>query len=111
MTDALARQSIQRWTGQLVPPDTWARRIRAVLAPDRPVHADVAACATALSAHFGIEWDITEASPEELAELGEWIELYKRHRRLIHSGRVVRLDTPDDTAWMTASSPLTVPPP
>jgi len=25
--------------------------------------------------------------------------LYKRHRGLIHSGRVVRVGTPDDTAW------------
>ncbi len=34
------------------------------------------------------------------AELAGWIELYKRHRGLIHSGRVVRIGTPDDTAWM-----------
>jgi alpha-galactosidase len=57
-------------------------------------------CATALFAHFGIEWDIAQASQEELAELGQWIELYRRYRRLIHSGRVVRLETSDDTAWM-----------
>ena len=57
-------------------------------------------CATALFGHLGIEWDITQASNEELAELAAWIQLYKRHRALIHSGRMVRLDTPDDTAWM-----------
>jgi len=57
-------------------------------------------CATALFAHFGIEWDISEASQEELAELVQWIQLYKRYRHIIHSGRVVRLETPDDTAWM-----------
>jgi alpha-galactosidase len=40
MTDALARQPIQRWTGQLVPPEyLGAHVVRAVLAPDRPVHA------------------------------------------------------------------------
>jgi alpha-galactosidase len=57
-------------------------------------------CATALFGHFGIEWDITEAAPEELAELAAWVQLYKQHRALIHAGRVVRIDTPDDTAWM-----------
>jgi alpha-galactosidase len=57
-------------------------------------------CATALFGHLGIEWDITQASQEELAELAAWIQLYKQHRELLHSGRVVRLDTPDDTAWM-----------
>jgi len=57
-------------------------------------------CATALFGHFGIEWDITQASQEELAELAQWIELYKRYRRLIHTGRVARLETPDDSAWM-----------
>jgi alpha-galactosidase len=57
-------------------------------------------CATALFGHFGIEWDITQAAPEELAELAAWIQLYKQQRALIHAGRVVRIDTPDDTAWM-----------
>jgi alpha-galactosidase len=39
-------------------------------------------------------------TPEELAELAAWIQLYKQHRALIHAGRIVRIDTPDDTAWM-----------
>ena len=50
--------------------------------------------------HFGIEWDLTEADADDLAELAAWIRLYKRHRVLIHAGRMVRIDTPDDTAWM-----------
>ena len=57
-------------------------------------------CATALFGHLGIEWDITQASEEELAELAAWIQLYKQHRALLHTGRVTRIDTPDDTAWM-----------
>jgi alpha-galactosidase len=75
-------------------------RVRAVLAPDRALHADVAARCQALFGHLGIEADITQLSDDDLAELAGWIELYKRHRVLIHSGRVVRVDTPDDTAWM-----------
>lgn len=50
--------------------------------------------------HFGIEWDLTEADDDDLAELAAWIRLYKQHRALIHSGRMVRIETPDDTAWM-----------
>ena len=57
-------------------------------------------CATALFGHFGIEWDLTEADDDDLAELAAWIRLYKQHRALIHAGRMVRIDTPDDTAWM-----------
>jgi alpha-galactosidase len=56
--------------------------------------------ATALFGHFGIEWDLTQAGDDDIAELAGWIGLDKRHRGLIHSGRVVRPDTPDDTAWM-----------
>jgi alpha-galactosidase len=57
-------------------------------------------CATALFGHFGIEWDLTEATGADLTELAAWIRLYQQHRALIHVGRVVRIDTPDDTAWM-----------
>ncbi len=101
MTDALARQSIQRWTGQLVPPEYLGAHVSAPFSHQTGRYMPMSLrCATALFAQFGIEWDITQASQEELAELAQWIELYKRHRRLIHSGRVVRLETPDDTAWM-----------
>ena len=101
MTDALARQSIQRWTGQLVPPEYLGAHVSAPFSHQTGRYMPLSLrCATALFAHFGIEWEITRASQEELAELAEWIQLYKRHRRLIHSGRVVRLETPDDTAWL-----------
>jgi alpha-galactosidase len=56
--------------------------------------------ATALFGHFGIEADITAMSEDDRAELEAWIGLYKRHRALIHSGRMVRVDTPDDSAWV-----------
>ncbi|HLN70544.1 MAG TPA: alpha-galactosidase, partial [Streptosporangiaceae bacterium] len=100
-TDALARQPIQRWTGQLVPPEYLGAHVSAPFSHQTGRYMPLSLrCATALFGHFGIEWDITQASREELAELGQWIELYKRHRRLIHSGRVVRLETPDEGAWM-----------
>jgi alpha-galactosidase len=101
MTDALARQSIQRWTGQLVPPEYLGAHISAPFSHQTGRYMPLPLrCATALFGHFGIEWDLTEAGDADRAELADWIGLYKQHRGLIHSGRVVRLDTPDDTACM-----------
>ncbi len=101
MTDALARQSIQRWTGQLVPPEYLGAHVAAPFSHQTGRYMPMSLRgATALFGHFGVEADITRTSPEDLAELADWIGLYKRHRGLIHSGRMVRLDTPDDTAWM-----------
>jgi alpha-galactosidase len=101
MTDALARQSIQRWTGQLVPPEYLGAHVAAPFSHQTGRYMPMSLRgATALFGHFGIEADITQTSPEDLAELADWIGLYRQHRGLIHSGRMVRLDTPDDTAWM-----------
>ena len=101
MTDALARQSIQRWTGQLVPPEYLGAHVSAPFSHQTGRYMPMSLRgATALFGHFGIEADITQASADDFAELADWIRLYKRHRALIHSGRVVRIDTPDDTAWM-----------
>lgn len=101
MTDALARQAIQRWTGQLVPPEYLGAHVSAAFSHQTGRYMPMSLRgATALFGHLGIEADITQASAGDLAELAGWIELYKRHRGLVHSGRVVRIDTPDDTAWM-----------
>ena len=101
MTDALARQSIQRWTGQLVPPEYLGAHVSAPFSHQSGRYMPLSLRgATALFGHFGIEWDVTQATPEELAELAAWIQLYQQHRALIHAGRLVRIDTPDDTAWM-----------
>jgi alpha-galactosidase len=101
MTDALARQSIQRWTGQLVPPEYLGAHVSAPFSHQTGRYMPMSLRGvTALFGHLGIEADITQAGPDDTVELAGWIELYKRHRALIHSGRVVRLDTPDDTAWL-----------
>jgi alpha-galactosidase len=101
MTDALARQTIQRWTGQLVPPEYLGAHVSAPFSHQTGRYMPLSLrCATALFGHFGVEWDITRADPGARAELAAWIALYKRHRELIHSGLVRRVDTPDDTAWM-----------
>jgi alpha-galactosidase len=101
MTDALARQSIQRWTAQLLPPEYLGAHVSAPFAHQTGRYMPLSLrCATALFGHMGIEWDVTQASSEDLELLAAWIELYKRHRDLIHTGRTIRLDTADDTAWM-----------
>jgi alpha-galactosidase len=101
MTDALARQSIQRWTGQLVPPEYLGAHVSATFSHQTGRYMPMSLRgATALYGHLGIEADVTQLGQDDIAELAGWIELYKRHRALIHSGRMVRIDTPDDTAWM-----------
>jgi alpha-galactosidase len=101
MTDALARQSIQRWTAQLVPPEYCGAHVSAPVNDQTGRDLPLALRAgTALFGHFGIEWDLTAADPASLAELAGWVRLYKAHRALIHSGRVSRADAPDGTALM-----------
>ncbi|HET7388993.1 MAG TPA: alpha-galactosidase [Nocardioidaceae bacterium] len=97
--DALDRQAIQRWTGVFLPPEL----IGAHVGPPRShttgrVHDSSFRAATALFGHAGIEWDITGADESELADLSGWIEFYKRHRGLLHTGRLVHADHPDPAA-------------
>ncbi|MET9652184.1 alpha-galactosidase [Streptomyces sp. NPDC006460] len=100
MTDAVDRQSIQRWTGQLLPPEYLGAHVAAPFSmySGRYTPLDFRA-ATAFFGHFGIEWDIREARAEDRAVLKGWVDLYKEHRALLHSGRVVRGDDSDDRAW------------
>lgn len=93
--EALERQRIQRWTAQLLP-------IELVDAHACPSPGHTAGRShdlsfrliTALFGHAGIEWDITQATPEERATLRSWADFYKANRALLHTGRVVRLDHP-----------------
>jgi alpha-galactosidase len=55
---------------------------------------------TALFGSFGIEWDLTTATDEELEELAGWVARYKRFRPLLHSGRVVRPESSDEAVLL-----------
>ena len=101
MTDALARQSIQRWTGQLVPPEYLGAHISAPVnhQTGRQLSLDFRA-ATAFFGDLGIEWDITTATAAERARLADWIALYKDRRGLLHGGRLVRVDSSDEQYWI-----------
>jgi alpha-galactosidase len=96
MTDAVARQQIQRWTAQLVAPEYAGAHISAPTSHTtrRTLSLDFRA-ATAMFGAFGIEWDLTEASETDLDSLAGWIERFKRFRPLLHSGRVVRPESSD----------------
>jgi alpha-galactosidase len=94
--DALERQTIQRWTGLLLPPELVGSHVGPPTAHTTGrTHTLGFRAATALFGHFGIEWDIASASEKERAELAEWIGVYKAERDLLHSGRVVHGDGDD----------------
>ena len=83
--DALERQTIQRWTALLLP-------LELIGAHVGPPHSHTTGrtqdlpfrVATALFGHFGIEWDIASASPEEQDALAEAVAFYKEVRPLLH---------------------------
>ena len=96
MTDALARQDIQRWTGQLVAPEYLGAHVSAPVNHQTGRVLDLGfRAATAFFGDLGVEWDIASASESERAQLAAWIALYKQHRELLHSGVVVRVNTGD----------------
>jgi alpha-galactosidase len=96
MTDALSRQQIQRWTTQLVAPEYLGAHVSAPTSHQTGRTLTLAfRAATALFCGFGIEWDLTSAGEEDLDELARWVQLHKRHRRLLHTGRVVRPESSD----------------
>lgn len=95
-TDALARQSIQRWSAQLVAPEYLGAHVSAPTSHQTGRASSLAfRAATAFPFAFGIEWDLRSASPEDLDALAEWIDLHKRFRPLLHSGRFFRCDLSD----------------
>ena len=68
--DALERQSIQRWTGLLLPPELVGAHVGPPRSHTSGRRHDLSFRAgTALFGHFGIEWDIASASEQERAEL------------------------------------------
>ena len=94
--DALERQTIQRWTAQLLPPELVGSHVGGPASHTTGRrHALGFRAGTALFGHLGVEWDLTGASEAERAELAAWVALHKRHRALLHGGAVVRADHPD----------------
>jgi alpha-galactosidase len=100
--DPLDRQSMMRWTGQLLPPELLGAHIASgVSHTTGRSHTVAFRAGTAFPGHLGIEWDLARASAEELAELTAWVALHKRHRALLHHGVVVRVDQPEPTLYVS----------
>lgn len=99
--DALARQHIQRWTAQLVPAEYLGAHVSSPASHQthRWLPLDLRA-GTALFGHLGVEWDLSTATEPELRALTRWIDVYRRHRALLHGGRLARLDPETDGAWV-----------
>ncbi|MBB4763574.1 alpha-galactosidase [Amorphoplanes digitatis] len=91
------RQRMLRWTSQLVAPEYLGAHIASGRSHVTGRRHDLGfRAATAVFGHLGIEWDLAEATPEEAAELREWIAFYRRRRDLLLDGDIVRLDGYDD---------------
>ena len=94
--DPLERQQMHRWTAQLIPPEMMGAHIASGRSHTTGRNHDLNfRASTAVFGHLGVEWDLARASSEELEELAQWIAFYKKHRRLLLTGELVRLDTPD----------------
>ncbi|MEU0185838.1 alpha-galactosidase [Streptomyces sp. NPDC006207] len=99
--DPVERQSIQRWTGQLLPPELVGAHVGPTPSHTTArVGSDTFRLATALFGHPGIEQDITRCTPEERARLTAWTALYRELRPLLHGGRTVRADLQGDATLL-----------
>jgi alpha-galactosidase len=97
--DALERQAIQRHASMLIPPEVIGAHIGPPTAHTTGrTHTLAFRAATALFGHLGIEWNLLTLDADELAELAAWVELYKRHRELLHGSDTVRVDHDDPHA-------------
>ena len=99
--DALERQTIQRWTSQIIPPELLGTHIGPTQGHQtgRTLALSMRA-ATALFGHAGIEWNVTEATAEERKHLASWAKYYKDNRSHLHSGKMVRVDYPEVHAYL-----------
>jgi alpha-galactosidase len=99
--DALARQLIQRWSAQFVPPELLGTHIGSYPSHQSGKSTPLAMrAATALFGHAGIEWDITSTDDSERKLLRDWGTYYKENRKWMHQGMMIRVDHPDAAAYL-----------
>ena len=91
--DAHERHRLVRWTGLTLPPEVMGTHVGSVRdhTTGRRLSLDFRA-GSAIFGHFGVEWDLTSADPDEVGQLRTWIERYKHERSLLHTGTVVNAD-------------------
>lgn len=102
--DALERASIQRWTSLLVPAELMGTHIGPATAHTTHRTVDLGfRMLMALQGHPGLEWDITSCSEDELEALAAWTSLARELRPLLHTGDLVRSESPDGTVLVTGT--------
>ena len=96
--DPIERLQIQKYTGLIVPPELMGAHLTSprVHSTRRTVGLDLSG-GVAMFGHFGIEWNLTKLNDDWMRRVGEWVELHRRHRDLIHTGRLVHADQWDAT--------------
>ncbi|WP_330474973.1 alpha-galactosidase [Terrabacter sp. C0L_2] len=102
--DALERANIQRWTSLLVPAELMGTHIGPATAHTTHRTVDLGfRMLMALQGHPGLEWDITTCSDDELDALTRWTALARELRPLLHTGDLVRSESPDGTVLVTGT--------
>jgi alpha-galactosidase len=94
--DPHERLEIQRYTGLIVPPEMQGTHI----GPERAHttgRTNILAyrAEKALWGHMGIEVDLSVLPSEEFAAIGEWLQIHRKFRHLLHTGAVVHADLVD----------------
>ena len=99
--DALERQYIQRYTQFVIPPEMLGSHIGPTEShTTHRTHSLHFRAISALFGHAGLEWDLTQTTDEERSALKSWAQYYKLNRALLHTGRMVRVEQPDDSAFV-----------
>ena len=99
--DALERQYINRNTSIVIAPELLGTHIGPTKAHSTGrTHSHTFRANTALWGHAGLEWNLTEATDAERKMLASWISFYKAKRSLLHSGRTVRAEHADSSAYL-----------
>jgi alpha-galactosidase len=98
--DPLERQQIQRYSQFAIPPELLGSHIGPTKSHQtHRVHSLNFRAITALFGHAGIEWDLTQTNSSEREVLTQWAKYYKANRSLIHSGKLIRLQTEEPSSY------------
>lgn len=99
--DSLERQSINRNTMIAIAPELLGTHVGPTKAHSTGrTHSHTFRATTALWGHAGLEWDLTEANPDELELLTNWITYYKAKRGLLHTGKVIRTEHAEPNTYV-----------
>ena len=91
--DPLERQTIQRWTAMVIPPELLGTHVGPTHGHQTHRTAEISfRVLNALFGHAGIEWNILEATEHESEVLKSYISFYKKLRNVLHSGNITRAD-------------------